>query len=61
MATSDDLNEVARRRHVSIVVVPHYPADNLGLNLLLDAAMDRFGAFDVVECGNYVRVERRAQ
>jgi hypothetical protein len=57
--TSDDLNEVARRRHVSIVVVPHFPADNLGLNLLFDAAMERFGEFDVVDCGNYVRVDRR--
>ena len=59
VGTSEELNEIARRRHVSIVVVPHFPADNVGLNLLLDAAMDRFGSFDVVDCGNYVRVDRR--
>jgi hypothetical protein len=61
LATSDELNEVARRRHVSVVVMPHFPADNVGLNLLLDAAMDRFGPLDVVECGNYVRVDRRGE
>lgn len=61
VATSDELNEVARRRNVSIVVVPHYPADNYGLNRLLDDAMARFGDFDVVECSNFVRVDRRYQ
>lgn len=60
LATSEALNEVARRRLVSIVVVPHWPADNLGLNMLLDDAMARFGDFDVVECSNFVRVDRRA-
>ena len=58
MATSEPLNEVARKRQASIVVVPHYPADNIGLNLLFDAAMARFGAFDVVGSSNYVRVSR---
>ena len=59
VATSEALNEVARKRHVSIVVTPHMPADNLGLNGLFDDAMDRFGDFDVIETSNYVRVDRR--
>jgi hypothetical protein len=59
VATSEALNEVARRRKVSIVVVPHHPADNYGLNRFFDDAMTRFGEFDVVESSNYVRVDRR--
>lgn len=55
VATSGELNEVARRRKVSIVVTPHYPADNIGLNGLFDDAMARFGPFEIVPSGNYVR------
>lgn len=57
--TSEALNEVARRRKVSIVVVPHMPADNYGLNRLFDDAMTRFGDFEIVETSGYVRVDRR--
>jgi hypothetical protein len=59
VATSEELNRVARDRHASVVVVPHYPADNVGLNMLLDDAMDRFGDFDVVETSNFLRHDRR--
>lgn len=59
MATNEALNEVARRRRVSIVETPHMPADNYGLNRFFDAAMARFGDFEIVETGNFVRVDRR--
>ena len=59
VATGEALNEVARRRGVSIVVTPHMPADNYGLNRLFDDAMARFGDFEVVETSNFVRVDRR--
>jgi hypothetical protein len=59
VATSEELNAIARKHGVSVVVVPHYPADNYGINHLLDAAMDRFGDFDVVDCGGFVRHDRR--
>jgi hypothetical protein len=58
VGTNDALNEVARKRNVSIVVTPHMPADNLGLNMLFDEAMTRFGEFEIVATSNYVRVER---
>ncbi|MBI3946988.1 MAG: hypothetical protein HY321_13775 [Armatimonadetes bacterium] len=58
VATSEPLNEVARKRRVSVVVIPHYPADNFGLNRLFDAAMERFGDFDIVPTSNYVRIRR---
>ncbi len=58
MATSEALNEVARKRHASIVVTPHHPADNIGLNLLLDAAQAELGEFDIIECSNFKRIAR---
>lgn len=60
VATGEALNEVARQRHVSIVVTPHMPADNVGINGLFDDAMTRFGDFEVVETSNYMRVDRRS-
>jgi len=60
VATNEGLNEVARRRDLSVVVVPHHPADNVGLNLLWDRAMDRFGDFEIVPASNFVRFDRRS-
>ena len=60
IATSDELNKIASKHHVNIVVIPHYPADNVGLNLLLDEAMDELGEIEVMECSNYVRIDRRS-
>ena len=57
--TGESLNEVARRRNVSLVVTPHMPADNCGINRLFDDAMTRFGDFEIVETSNFVRVDRR--
>ncbi len=59
LATSEELNQVARDRNASVVVVPHYPADNLGLNMLLDDTMTHFGDFEVVETSNFHRHDRR--
>ena len=59
VATSEELNEIASKHRVNIVVIPHYPADNVGLNLLLDEAMDELGEVEVVECSNYARIDRR--
>ncbi|MCC6444182.1 MAG: hypothetical protein IT210_12105 [Armatimonadetes bacterium] len=55
VATSEDLNHIARTNHMNIVVIPHGPADARGLNGLLDDAMKRFGSFDIVPCSNYNR------
>lgn len=59
LATSAALNEIAMKHRVNIVVIPHYPADNIGLNLLLDEAMDELGEIEVIPCSNYVRIDRR--
>ena len=50
--------EIAQEHHMNIVHFPHYPADNLGINLLLDD-LNRESPLEVVPCSNFVRVERR--
>ncbi len=57
MASSAPLEEVANKYHASIVVAPHYPADNVGINLLLDRAC-AISPLDVVDTSNFVRVTR---
>lgn len=57
MASSAPLEEVANKYHASIVVAPHYPADNVGINLLLDRAC-AISPVEVVDSSNYVRVRR---
>lgn len=58
VAASDEHKKVASEHHMNIIIAPHYPADNLGLNLLLDDLQEK-GEFDVVSCSNFMRVERR--
>jgi len=57
VACSEALQEVADKYHASVVIVPHYPADNVGINLLLDRAC-ALSPIEVVQTGNFVRVER---
>ncbi len=57
MATSAALDEVANKRQASIVVSPHYPSDNVGINLLLDRAC-AISPIEVVDTSNFVRVAR---
>jgi hypothetical protein len=57
VATSLDLNEVAARHHANVVIYPHWPADSVGMNLLLDD-LRQASPIEVVPTGNYVRVPR---
>jgi len=57
LAAGNDLRDIARRHHAAIVIVPHYPADDIGLNLLLDKALTR-ATFEIVPCSNFFRVSR---
>jgi hypothetical protein len=41
-----------------VVVVPHYPADNVGINILLDRIFPGEDGFDIVPMGNYYRHRR---
>jgi len=58
MASSTALEEVAAKYRASIVVAPHYPADNVGINLFLDQVCAQ-SPIEIIEASNFVRVERR--
>lgn len=57
VATSGPLNEVANRYHANIVLAPHYPADNVGINLFLDEVCKR-DPIEIIETSNFIRIER---
>jgi hypothetical protein len=57
MATSAALDEAAEKYQASIIVSPHYPSDNVGINLLLDRAC-AMSPIEVVDTSNFVRVAR---
>jgi|GEM_PF-2261033 len=55
---SMDLEEEARRHGINVVLLPHYPYDSLGLNLILNEILSvSETAFEIHACSNYLRVE----
>jgi len=60
VASTAEFRELAGKYGASIVVIPHYPADNAGINIMLDRIMPDGDEFEIVECSNYVRYQRRA-
>jgi len=58
VAASADHTKIANEFQMNIVRFPHFPADSLGMNLLLDDARKR-RPFEVVACSNFTRVERQ--
>ena len=57
VAASDEHKKIANEFQMNIVRFPHFPADSLGMNLLLDDARKRW-PFEIVACSNFTRVER---
>jgi hypothetical protein len=55
---SQPVADVARKYGASIVVIPHYPGDNIGINIMLDRIMPDKDEFDIVETSNYMRYRR---
>ncbi len=58
VASTDTFRELAGKYGANIVVIPHYPADNAGINIMLDRMMPDGDPFEIVEVGNYVRCRR---
>ena len=58
VASTPEFRELAGRYGASVVVVPHYPADNVGINILLDRIFPGEDGFDIVPMGNYYRHRR---
>lgn len=55
MHMSEDHYKLAEKHHLNVVIAGHISSDNLGLNLLLDAAEEEFGRIEVIECSGFRR------
>ncbi len=58
VASTNEFRELANKYGASIVVIPHYPADNAGYNIMLDRIMPDGDEFEIVETSNYMRWRR---
>ncbi len=58
VASAQEHVRLADKYGSSIVTIPHYPADNAGINILLDRVMPEQDGFEIVECSNFVRCRR---
>jgi hypothetical protein len=59
MHMSEDHLKEAKKQHFNVVIAGHISSDNLGMNLLLDAAEARLGELSVIECSGFRRFRRR--
>ena len=60
VASSAPFRDIAPKYGASIVVIPHYPADNAGINIMLDRIMPDGDSFEIIPVSNYVRCRRPA-
>lgn len=58
MHMSDEHFKVAKKCHIRVIIAGHISSDNLGINLLFDAAEKKFGPFNVLECSGFRRIRR---
>ena len=59
MHMSEEHYKNAEKYHIRVVIAGHISSDNLGLNLLFDAAEKRFGAINFIECSGFRRFKRK--
>ena len=58
MHMSDKHYENAEKVHINVVIAGHMASDTLGLNLILDRAIKKFGSLNIIPCSGFYRVER---
>lgn len=58
VASTAQFRELAGKYGANVVVIPHYSADNAGINIMLDRIMPAGDRFEIVEASNYVRCRR---
>ncbi len=58
MHMSEKHYENAEKFHINVVIAGHMASDTLGLNFLLDRAIEKFGPLNVISCSGFYRVER---
>jgi hypothetical protein len=58
MHMSEEHFKLAEKYNLRVVIAGHISSDNLGLNLLFDAAEKEFGRIDFIECSGFRRFRR---
>ena len=61
VASTVDFRELAGKYGANIVTIPHYPADNAGINIMFDRIMPDGDSIEIVETSNYVRHRRNRE
>jgi hypothetical protein len=59
MHMSDEHYKNAEKYHIRVVIAGHISSDNLGLNLLFDAAEKKFGPVNFIGCSGFRRIKRK--
>lgn len=57
MHLSEKHLENAEKAQLNVVVAGHIPSDNLGMNLLFDSIIRKFGGLKIVECSGFRRFQ----
>jgi putative NIF3 family GTP cyclohydrolase 1 type 2 len=50
--------EEAKKNHVNVIIAGHISSDAIGVNLLLDAVVGKYGKIEIHTCSGFTRVER---
>jgi hypothetical protein len=58
MHMSEDHIKLAEKNNLRVIIAGHISSDNLGLNLLFDAAEKEFGKMNFIECSGFRRFRR---
>ncbi len=58
MHMSEKHYQNAEKFHINVVIAGHVASDTLGLNLILDRAVEKFGPLNIVSCSGFYRVDR---
>ncbi len=48
----------AEKFHINVVIAGHMASDTLGLNLLLDRVIKKFGPLNIISCSGFYRIKR---
>lgn len=57
MHLSEKHLENAEKAHLNVVVAGHISSDNLGMNLLFDSLIQKFGSLKIIECSGFRRFQ----
>jgi len=48
----------AEKFHINVIIAGHITSDTLGLNLILDRAIEKFGPLNIISCSGFYRIKR---